>query len=462
VATPNTTTRPHARAARPLRARVQASIVTVTALTVLLFAVPLGVVISNLYEGEAVTALQRDATRVAAVVPDTIAADHGVDGTVHLPRDLPADLTIGVYTVQGKLIVEHGPADSALAATAADGRVHVAREGDALAVSVPVPSDQAAAATVRVAVPYDSVTRRTLGTLALLFLLGVVAVGVAALLARRQARRIAVPLERLTESARALGAGDFTITTERSQISEADTLAEAIDSTARRLGQVLERERSFSTHVSHQLRTPLTALMLGLESALSRPDADTEQAIRTAAGRADQLRTTIDELLELARDTHAPTDPLLVDGLIAGVRDRWHALFADRGRRLTLTTAPSLPEVAASSAAIHHVLDVLLDNALEHGSGETRVTIDELADGLLIEVSDQGAGLADPATAFAPRTTSTTERHGTRGIGLALARSLTEAEGGRLLLRRAAPAPVFRILLPASVESSQRHTAHRD
>jgi signal transduction histidine kinase len=438
--------------ARPLRARVQASIVTVTALAVLLFAVPLGVVISNLYEGEAVTALQRDATRVAAVVPDTIAADRG---PVRLPRDLPADLTVGVYTVQGRLIVEQGPADSALAATAADGRVHVAREGTALAVAVPIASDQTAAATVRVAVPYDSVTRRTLGALAVLFLLGLAAVGVAALLARRQARRIAVPLERLTESARALGAGDFAITTEKSQIAEADTLAEALDSTARRLGQVLDRERSFSTHVSHQLRTPLTALMLGLESALARPDADLERAIQTAIRRGEQVRTTIDELLELARDTHGPTDPLAVDGLVDGVRDRWQTLFADRGRHLVLTTAPSLPSVAASSAALHHVVDVLLDNALEHGSGETRVTVDELADGLVIEVSDEGVGLADPATAFAPRT-DIEER---RGIGLALARSLTEAEGGRLLLRRAAPAPVFSILLPASPSVGGDHDA---
>jgi signal transduction histidine kinase len=286
--------------------------------------------------------------------------------------------------------------------------------------------------------------------LTVLFLLGAGAVGVAALLARRQARRIAVPLERLTESARALGAGDFTITTERSQITEADTLADAIDSTARRLGRVLDRERSFSTHVSHQLRTPLTALMLGLESALSRPDADLAAAARTALRRGEQVQTTIDELLQLARDTHGPTDPLVVDSLMAGIRDRWQVLFADRGRSLVVTTAPSLPAVAASSAALHHIVDVLLDNALEHGSGETRVTVDELADGLVIDVSDEGVGLADPATAFAPR--STEEGPSTRGIGLALARSLAEAEGGRLLLRRAAPAPVFSILLPASPE----------
>ncbi|HEX4704129.1 MAG TPA: HAMP domain-containing sensor histidine kinase [Pseudonocardiaceae bacterium] len=437
--------------ARPLRARVRASIVTVTTLAVLLFAVPLGAVSNSVYEGAAVTALQVDATRVAAAIPDTIESD---DSPVHLPTDLPANLTVGIYTAQGRLIRAHGPNVSGLAAAAADGRMHVAREGDALAVSAPVPSDQTVAPIVRVAVPYNTVTALTARAFAVLALLGAAAIGVAALLARRQARRIAVPLERLTESARALGAGDFTITTEKSQISEADTLAEAIDSTARRLGQLLDRERSFSTYVSHQLRTPLTALTLGLESALSRPDADLEQAARTALRRGEQLRTTIEELLLLARDTHAPGDALVVDDLVAGVRDRWHGMFADRGRQLVLTVAAELPEVRASSAAVQHVLDVLLGNALEHGAGETSVGIDELADGLQIAVSDDGGGLADPATAFAARATKPDARGGTRGIGLALARSLAEAEGGRLLLRRPAPRPVFCLLLPASVPAT--------
>jgi hypothetical protein len=126
------------------------------------------------------------------------------------------------------------------------------------------------------------------------------------------------------------------------------------------------------------------------------------------------VQAAIDELLQLARDTHGPTDPLVVDSLMAGVRDRWLVLFADRGRSLMVTTAPSLPTVAAASAALHHIVDVLLDNALEHGSGETRVTVDELADGLVIDVSDEGVGLADPATAFASR--STEEGPSTRSL----------------------------------------------
>jgi signal transduction histidine kinase len=99
-----------------------------------------------------------------------------------------------------------------------------------------------------------------------------------------------------------------------------------------------------------------------------------------------------------------------------------------------------------SAVAIRHVVDVLVDNALVHGAGAVEVAVSTLADGLLIEVSDEGPGLADADTAFTPRTART----GTHGIGLGLARSLTEAEGGRLLLRRIAPHPVFGLLLPAA------------
>jgi len=317
-------------------------------------------------------------------------------------------------------------------------------EGPDLAVSAPVPSESGVAATVRVAIPNQVVIDRTLGAWVAMAVLAACVVGIAALMARRHAGRIALPLERLTESARALGAGDFAVRTERSRIVEADTLAEAIESTARRLGELVQRERAFSTHVSHQLRTPLTALLLGLESALSVPDADMHAAARAAVRRGEQLETTIEGVLRLARDTHPPRAPLVVSDLLDGVRDYWRGAFVQRHRELRVSAVAGLPEVRVSAAAVRHVVDVLVDNALVHGSGNAEVTVSTLADGLLIEVSDEGPGLTDPDAAFTPRTART----GTHGIGLGLARSLAEAEGGRLLVRRAAPRPLFSLLLP--------------
>jgi signal transduction histidine kinase len=426
---------------RSLRARVQTSIVTVTAVAVVLFAVPAAIAARSMYHGEAITALQRDATRVAAVVPDTITS---TGDTVHVPAGLPADHTVGVYTTAGHLIREHGPARSALAAAADDGRVHVGIEGPDLAVSVPVPADHGVAATVRVSITYDQVTGRTTWAWLLMALLGVCVVGVAALLARRQARQVAIPLERLTASARALGDGDFTIQPERSRVAEADSLAAALASTAHRLGGLVDRERAFSTQVSHQLRTPLTALLLGLESALARPNADLRQAAETALRRGEQLQATIEDLLRLARDTRGQRDVLDVPAVLGTIDDHWRAVFAERGRTLRVTSAPDLPETRASATAVRHVLDVLVGNALVHGAGETTLTAEAFAEGLLVEVADEGAGLADVGAAFAPRPGA-----GTHGVGLALARSLAEAEGGRLLLRHAAPRPVFSLLLPA-------------
>ena len=433
------------------------SIVAVAALTVLVFAVPLAIAVRSVDYNQAVTALQRDATRVTAVVPDSITSD---TNALRLPAGLPAGLTVGVYTIGGRLIDYHGPASSALAAEAADGQVHTGVEGADLAVSAPVPSDQSVAATVRVSVAYDQVIDDTLRTWAAMAVLGVIVIGMAWLLARRQGRRVAAPLERLTVSARALGDGDFTIRPQRSRVTEADALAEAIEATAGRLGRLLQRERAFSTQVSHQLRTPLTALLLGLESALSRPGADLPDAMATALRRGERLHATIEELLQLARRNPADeTPPLSITDLLDAVREHWQPTFTEHGRTLRVSYPSDLPEVRASTTAIRHVVEVLVDNALVHGAGATTVTAHAVAEGLRIEVTDDGAGLADPDLAFAPRTPGRKPDAGppatTHGIGLALARSLAEAEGGRLLLRRAAPHPIFDLLLPGATPATR-------
>jgi signal transduction histidine kinase len=494
------------RTSRSLRGRVRTSIVGVTALAVLLFAVPLGYALADGYRNEAVTTLQQDAIRVAATVSDSL----GTDGsTVRLPADLPRSVTVGVYRTDGTRIAHQGPDRSSVAGAAADGHLHDGVESSALVVAAPVPSDGGVTLAVRVAQPYSDLRLRTLRAWALMALLGALVVGFATVLARRQASQIARPLERLTSSARALGDGDFTIRASHSGIEEADAAGVALEATARRLGNLLERERAFSADVSHQLRTPLTSLLLGLESALNHPGADERTAnqrtaeLRTAEQqtaelrtadqrtaelrtadqqtaelrtadqqiaelraadqqiaelravakralrRAEQLRDTVDDLLGLARDTHSAGDPLDVAQLLAERRERWHAAFAAQGRRLTLPAVPDLPAVTANSAAVRQILDVLLANALTHGAGTASVAVVDVGTGISIEVADEGAGLhGDPEQAFVRRGDGSGH-----GIGLALARTLAEAEGGRLVVRRPAPNPVFSLLLPLPLTS---------
>src|SRR3978361_972392 len=102
----------------PLRRRVLVAILAVTALAVILFALPLGVAVQRLYRTEAVTVLERDAARAAAVVPGTIPR-----GAVSLPRRSSSQPAIGVYDTSGRRIAGSGPPRSALAASGPQAQI---------------------------------------------------------------------------------------------------------------------------------------------------------------------------------------------------------------------------------------------------------------------------------------------------------------------------------------------------
>jgi signal transduction histidine kinase len=413
---------------RPLRRRVLVAIVGVAALAVVLFAIPLGIALQRLYRDETIVSLERDATRISATVPDNIATH---PKSVPLPTGMSSRLSVGIYTLDGRRVTGRGPQRSRVARWAGDRRVHEAVEHGLMAVSAPVPSDQEIVAVIRVATPYKHVSGKVERAWLLMGALAILVVGLAAVVARRQAGRLAAPLERLTRDAQALGSGDFSIRARSIGVREADAASRALEATARRLGDVLDRERAFSAHVSHQLRTPLTGLLLGLEAGLSGGDPQT--VIRTALERGEHLQEIIDDLVRLSRGNAGDRGVLDVPALLDEVRNR-----AD----VSVTVQDGLPEVRASLAAVRQIVHVLVDNAATHGKPPITVSAVDVGTGLAIEVTDGGPGIPDGVDVFrAPA-----DGH---GIGLALARSLAEAEGGRLVIRRPSP-PVFSLLLPAS------------
>jgi signal transduction histidine kinase len=413
---------------RPLRRRVLVAIVGVAALAVVLFAIPLAIALQRLYRDEAIVALERDATRISAAVPDTIARR---PKPVPLVTGMSRHLSVGIYNLGGQRVTGRGPRYSPVAGRAGDGRVHEAVEHGLLTVSAPVPSDEAIVAVIRVATPYRHVSAKVEQAWLLMGALAILVIALAAVVARRQAGRLAAPLERLTRDAQALGSGDFSIRARSIGVREADAASRALEATARRLGNVLDRERAFSAHVSHQLRTPLTGLLLGLETGLS---GDHPQAvIRTALERGEHLQEIIDDLVRLSRGNAGDRGVLDVPALLDEVHAR-----AD----VSVNVQEGLPEVRASLAAVRQIVHVLVENAVTHGKPPVTVSAVDVGTGLAIEVTDAGPGIPDGVDVFrAPA-----DGH---GIGLALARSLAEAEGGRLVIRRPSP-PVFSLLLPAS------------
>jgi signal transduction histidine kinase len=426
-----------------VRTRIVGLAVLAAVLAIALFGVPLaGGVLKYAKSNERTRLLLGADAAAAAVSADVLRGK--------MPTDLrdPNDGThLAVYVDRGLRILGPG-------AEGGDPAVYAALHGEIsnkdlngeLVVAVPVTHDTDVIGAVRAASSVMAVYRQValvwLGMLGL----GGLAIGMVWLVARRQARRLARPLEELSEAARRLGQGDFSVRTTPAAIPEIDSVGSALNSTAGRLDAMLARERSFSADASHQLRTPLTGLRLRLEAALEHPGQDLRHAITDGIAAADRLEQTIEELLALARDTRSsnatPLDlPVLLDEIEAG----WHDRLAAQDRALHVAVDPLAPVSLASTAAVRQVLTVLLDNAATHGSGTVSVAVRNAADALAIDVSDEGTGITAPEPELFTRRSRLADGH---GIGLALARSLAEAEGGRLRLTRPAP-PTFTLLVPA-------------
>ena len=425
-----------------MRRRIVILTVLSAVLAISLFGIPLAAGVAHYYMADERSELTRFATEATVTVSAGQLA--GSD-----PAELPATepgVQLAVYDRAGRRIGGHGPAR---ADAAVRGALHGApvsgHYGSDLVVTVPVANNEHVTGAIRAAAGKTFVYRRVARTWLLMLYVACAAVLVTALLARRQARRLAVPLEEMSAIAGRLGDGDFSVRARPSGIPEIDSTGASLSTTAERLGALLARERAFSADASHQLRTPLTGLRLRLETMLDGSGGPREEGITQAMAEADRLQRTIDDLLSLARDAPRHVEPLDLDGLLEEVRETWHADLARQGRPLRIRVAPDLPATHASTAAVRQILHVLLDNAGRHGRGTVTVNVRDAGEALAIDVVDEGPEIERPADELFRRRAAAAGH----GIGLAMARSLAEAEGGRLRLARPSP-PTFTVLFPGA------------
>jgi len=422
-----------------MRRRIAGLAVAASVLAIVLFGLPLAVGVAAYLLGDERAELERGADVAAITVAADIATGRVPPSSAGIDITDDGTGTLAVYDTSGARLVGTGPevADGPVRAAVGDDPVAGDTGGD-LVVAVPVNPPL----VVRASTPRSDVYLRAGLVWAAMAGLALVALTAVWVLARRYAARLVRPLEELAVAARQLGEGDFSVRGPRSGVGEIDAVGGALDSTAERLGSLLERERAFSADASHQLRTPLAGLRLELESAIENPDRDPRAAIVAGLAATDRLQDTVDDLLALARDTPRSTDPLDVDAVLEEVRAQWRA--RDLGRTLTVRCDPALPVTLASAAAVRQVLTVLLDNAAVHGRGAVTVSVRDAAGALAVDVADEGPGIEVADAELFVRRSSRAAGH---GIGLALARSLAEAEGGRLRLTRPSP-PTFTLLLP--------------
>lgn len=428
-----------------MRSRIVGLAVWASILATVLFGVPLGVAVLQYAVQDERSDLARTARDVSIDVSGDVEGDEEIDAD-DVDRRGPVD--VAVYDEDGDRLAGTGPdGDSEELDRALDGGFGAGSDDGHYIVAVPITHSDEVVGAVRAAVPRSEVWEQVLPVWAGMGALAALAVGTAWLVGRRQARRLALPLEELAVGARLLGDGDFSVRTRARGIKEIDSVGSALNSTAGRLDDLLARERAFSADASHQLRTPLAGLRLRLEAALEQPDQDPRSAIVASLADADRLEATIDELLALARNTRttlaAPTD---LGALLDELSPEWRERLALHDRAFEVTIEPGTPDAWASGAAVRQVLRVLVDNATTHGGGTVSVTVREATGAVAIDVSDEGPGVRENQDHLFARPA---DQRGGHGMGLALARRLAAAEQGRLELTQPAP-PIFTLLLPAA------------
>jgi signal transduction histidine kinase len=284
--------------------------------------------------------------------------------------------------------------------------------------------------------------------LAIIVVLSVVAVLAGVLVASLQARKFAEPMTQLADRAERLGAGESRFEPLVTGIREVDRVSEVLARSAHQTTRSLASERDFASDASHQLRTPLTALLMRLEEISVTDDLSVvQEEAGIAIAQVERLTTVVDDLLSRSRRGHdAPPPSVSLDSVIASLQREWQPAFEQAHRSVRVHGQRGL-SVRATPVALSQVLSTLLENSLAHGRGTVDVEARRSGPSVVVEVSDQGDGV--PST-IAPHIfeRSVSTAHST-GLGLALARDLAEANGGRLELIQMQPA-IFALFLSES------------
>lgn len=206
----------------------------------------------------------------------------------------------------------------------------------------------------------------------------------------------------------------------------------------------LDAERTLAADVSHQLRSPLTALSLRLEQiAQDTKDTNVHEDSTAALGQVDRLVKLVEGLLTTWRSSSdRDLTEINVSELLSNVSDRWRTKALGSGRKIVVECNSELAALGTPEVQ-ELVISVLIENSLQHGAGTITISGRDYQSWTLIEVGDEGDGISQDIEKTLMTQGATTS--GT-GLGLAWARNQVASDGGRLELRNLKPA-VFGIFL---------------
>jgi signal transduction histidine kinase len=420
---------------RSIRQRILRSTVIVAAVTVLVLGLPLSFYTWKWVEDTARNDLQHRLQRASSEVLSKAERDGQTDAP-------PLEALRLLAPEGGRLVLDYTGADgSPRRFTAGESSPHPMVEELSLGSS----------GELRMERSEQLIRDEQYRALSIVTVLAVVSMTAGVAVAAVTAHRVADPVQEVGHRARRLARGDFRTDPARHGITELDDVLDVLDSAADEITARLEREREIVGEVSHQLRSRLTAVRIRLDELSLHSDPEVVTEAEAGLDQVDRLTNTLTEMVTVARAPYSdrerePVDVLVVLRLLI---DDFRLPFSRAGRQLTLQvqTAGALPRCPVTAPRLREAVSVLIDNALQHGAGATTVTVGLAGPHtMLLTVTDEGPGIGEQdARRIFDRGYS---GGGGSGIGLALARSFLECDGGRLQLQSRHPT-TFAVFLPA-------------
>jgi signal transduction histidine kinase len=333
------------------------------------------------------------------------------DGMVHVGRTTSLDFAVAPVVVHGQ-VVEQVYAVRALPATSFTARI--------------------------------GATLRFLSTFWWQFLVaGALSAGIALVMARWLARGTTQPLRDMTAAARRMEVGDYSVRVRTRSRDEVGQLAQAFNRMSAELETLERTRRDLVANVSHELKTPITAIRAHLENLLDgveKPDPKTIQIMLTQSERLGRL---VEQLLDLSRldsgEVPLHREQVPVGRLVSRVVSEISVARQTADVAIERSIPEDIPALDADEERLHQVLFNLVDNAVRFTppGGEVTIAAGRRNGSVEISVADTGVGIPPEHLPrlferFYRVDQARSREDGGTGIGLAIARSVVEAHGGHI------------------------------
>ena len=254
-------------------------------------------------------------------------------------------------------------------------------------------------------------------------------------------RRLTRRLERLQTGVNAWGAGNLGTRVAVEGRDEVAQLAASFNDAAARIEQLVNVHKSLLANASHELRSPLARIRLGVELMAVDPSPARQSELARDIGELDQL---IDEILLASRlesgvaPPHEPVD--------------FTAVVAEECARFDVPLQADTVTIDGNARLLQRLVRNLLENAARYGGGRVEAALRASDDAITFEVLDRGSGIgtAERERIFAPfyRATGASEANGGVGLGLSLVRQIARQHGGEVhCLPRDGGGSIFRAVL---------------